>query len=117
MIYSSSLYSTAKMILVITSSILNGPIVNFSASITATGSFDPGFGSWAWGVGEQSIISVNELFYISSSLTGSEVQSLLSLTDYYAGFNIPNECDNILTDFISGSNITDLFSSLGVTLG
>lgn len=118
MAYTSSiLYAKAKMFLVITSSLTNGPIVNFSSSFTYTGSYNPNTGFWEWGLGEQNILSINKLTYISSSLTSSAMQGVIDSTAQVAGFDINNECNNILTNFISSSNIVDLFSSKGVTLG
>lgn len=118
MAYTSSIIQAkAKMFLVITSSLTNGPIVNFSSSFTVTGSYDPGFGSWTFGVAEQNIISINKLTYISSSLTGSDMQGVIDSTAQVAGFDIVNECNNMLTDFISSSNINSLFASKGVTFG
>lgn len=105
------------MFLVITSSILNGPIVNFSASFTATGSYDADLGAWNWGVGDQSILAINRLTFVTQSLTGSDVQNYIQTTAQIAHFDINNECNNMLTHFISSSNVVDLFSVKGVTLG
>lgn len=105
------------MFVVLTSSLLNGPVVNFSASFTATGSYDSGIGVWNWGVGSQEVLGINNLTLVSQSISGSSIEGIVQSTLNFASFDINNECNNILTQYISGSNINTLFSSKGVTLG
>lgn len=109
----SSLYASVEMFLVITSSLGNGPIVNFSASFNATRSLVSG--SFAWGESTQSISQLNQITIISSSLSESAVNNYVR-TLSQSHINLINECDLILSSFVTGSNIKNLFTGSGITL-
>jgi len=93
----SSLYATVEMFLVITSSLVNGPIVDFSCSFQATRSLSAS--AWIWGESTQSISQINRLGIVSSSLTGSDVSNYLFEVSRSSHVNIVMECDKILSNF------------------
>lgn len=113
-IFAKDLFAKVQYNLVLTSSLINGPIVDFSASFEATRSLSGGL--FYWGVGTQSIADINQLTVISSSLTGSSKNAYIFTISQSANFSIVNECNNLLTTFISSSNIKNIFTASGITL-
>lgn len=110
----SSLYASVELFLVLTSSIVNGPIVDFSASLQLTRSFSGGI--FVWGESTHSIASIDRLTVVSESLSGSNVVNYIFALSQSSHVNLNNELASIYSSFASGSDLSAKFPPLGITL-
>lgn len=114
----SNFFPSAKLDFAVSESLVNGPIINFSASVTVTSSLSASSdGSQIiWGASSYGVTGFNTLTLVDQTISGSNLQAYIEITKQYVGINIGAICTDVLTNYISSSNLIALFASNHITL-
>jgi len=111
-------FPSAKLDFAVSESLVNGPIVNFSASVTVTSSLSAsGAGNKVvWGASSYGVTGYNTLTLVDQTISGSNLQSFIELTKIYAGIDIGAICTDTVITYITGSNLIALFATNSIIL-
>jgi hypothetical protein len=113
----SSFSASATLNFAATESFTNGPIICFNGTVTATSSLSASNGGRyvIWGVENSGLTGYNYLTLITSSITGSNLNTFIAISAQ-VGVDFGAYCNDVINTYVEGQNLYDLFESHNIIL-